>query len=317
MAVDSTGMRLAALAMSLLVGTSMTARAEAVRVIHARTDLDLLQQVIPDETSATASAVSRTIYLNRSGITVMPGASDARTNHSSLVTAKATIPEWNRSETLWTETVSCLRDIYAPFDVEITETDPGDAPHIEAVFGGSGPLLKLPRAGGVSPMSTRCNVVEHSIVFIFTEDLPESSKTICEVAAQEIAHSYGLDHELLASDPMTYLSYAGKRAFQDTLADCGEVSARACGVPGYASCRAKQNSYELLLERLGPAQEQPDPDEPMLPQTDDSDDPDAVDDASVGCSAGHRGGWLGAVLLFGVLWRSRRRCSICANVSGS
>lgn len=310
-------MRSAALAISLLLGASVTARAESVRVIHARNGLDLLQQVIPDETSETANEASRTIYLNRAGITVMPGMSDARTNRSSLVTAKATIPEWNRSETLWTETVSCLRDLYAPFDVTITENDPGDVPHMEAVFGGSGPLLHLPRAGGVSPMSTRCNVIEHSIVFIFTEDLADSSKVICEVAAQEIAHSYGLDHELLASDPMTYLSYSGNRAFQDTLADCGEVSARACGVPGYASCRAKQNSYELLLERLGPAQEQPGPDEPTLPEGDGSDDdPDMVDDASVGCSAGRQGSWLAAVLMLGMLRRSRRRCSICANVSG-
>jgi hypothetical protein len=307
-------MRLAALAMPLLLGASMTARAEAVLVVHTDSELGLLQQVVPDDGAASGRAVSRTIYLNRTGITVRPGTSDARTNRSSLVAANATIPAWNRSEALWAETVTCLRDMYAPFDVTITETDPGDASHIEAVFGGSGPQLHLPRAGGVSPMSTRCNVVENAIVFIFTEDLPETSKAICEVAAQEIAHSYGLDHELLASDPMTYLSYSGTRSFQDTLADCGETSARACGVPGYASCRGQQNSVALLLERLGPARGQTDPAAQATPA---GSDPDAVDDASAGCSASGHSSWFGVLLVLGIGWRSRRRCSYCANVSGS
>jgi uncharacterized protein (TIGR03382 family) len=311
-AVESIGMRWAPLVMPLLLGASLTAHAEAELFVHTENELDLLQQVIPDETPASGRAVSRTIYLNRTGITVTPGTSDARTNRSSLVSESSTIPAWSGSEALWSETVTCLRDMYAPFDVAITETDPGDAAHIEAVFGGSGPMLQLPRAGGVSPMSTRCNVVENSIVFIFTEDLPTTSKAMCEVAAQEIAHSYGLDHELLAADPMTYLSYSGKRSFQDTLADCGEVSTRACGVPGHASCRGQQNSVALLLERLGPAQAQADSTTPEA-----SDDPAAIDDAGAGCSASGGSSWLGALLVLGVGWRSRRRCSYCANVSGS
>jgi MYXO-CTERM domain-containing protein len=70
--------------------------------------------------------------------------------------------------------------------------------------------------------------------------------------AQEIAHSYGLDHELVASDPMSYLSFAGKRTFQDVAAPCGETTARACGIGG-STCRDSQNSYALLMERIGAA----------------------------------------------------------------
>jgi len=70
--------------------------------------------------------------------------------------------------------------------------------------------------------------------------------------AQEVAHSYGLDHELLASDPMTYLQYTGNRAFQDMAVSCGESTARNCGING-SVCRANQNSVALLRERLGEA----------------------------------------------------------------
>jgi RNase P/RNase MRP subunit p29 len=74
----------------------------------------------------------------------------------------------------------------------------------------------------------------------------------CEVMAQEVAHSYGLDHQLLASDPMTYLDYTGNRSFQDTSAQCGESSSapRQCGINGNV-CRANQNSVALLTERVG------------------------------------------------------------------
>jgi hypothetical protein len=70
--------------------------------------------------------------------------------------------------------------------------------------------------------------------------------------AQEVAHSYGLDHELLASDPMTYLSYNGKRTFKDQTVSCGESQPRPCGIGG-TSCRPNQNSVQLLNARLGTA----------------------------------------------------------------
>ena len=51
-------------------------------------------------------------------------------------------------------------------------------------------------------------------MFTFTQAIPNiTARQACEIMSQEVAHSYGLDHELLASDPMTYLSYNGNRAF--------------------------------------------------------------------------------------------------------
>lgn len=211
---------------------------------------------VPDSYLIAASgtrAQTRTVYLNKSGVTLMPGVNDSRTNRSSLVTKTTTIAPWNPSPLLWSQTVSCIRDIFAPFDLAITETDPGPVPHIEAVFGGSAATLGLSGTmAGISPFSTSCGIIEHSIVFTFTSSIPQDAKVACEVMAQEIAHSYGLDHEMLASDPMTYLPFSGMRTFQNTMAECGETSTRPCGISG-SVCRDQQNSYALLMERIGAA----------------------------------------------------------------
>ncbi len=199
-----------------------------------------------------ALARSRTIYLNKNGVTLQPAAvNDARSNRSTIAEKVTTIPPWAIDEAAWGATVACVRELFAPFAVTIVTEDPGAAPHLEAVFGGTPTLLGLPsNIAGISPFTSSCSVIESSMVFVFTQSFTASPRTYCEVMAQELAHSYGLDHELLAADPMTYLSFDGKRAFQETLASCGEYTARPCGI-GTVSCRAKQSSLLLLRERLG------------------------------------------------------------------
>jgi hypothetical protein len=217
-------------------------------------ELIFARQVVPTTTvpgTTAALAQSRIVYLNKNGVTLQPGNNDARTNRSTIAAQATTIPAWNVSATTWTATVNCMKEIFAPFDVTIVEADPGNVPHIEAVFGGSPQQLGLPAGvAGVSPFTTDCSIIENSIVFTFTNVIPQDARLACEIQAQEVAHSYGLDHELLASDPMTYLNYNGNRSFQNQLVDCGEDVVRACGING-SVCRNKQNSVALLNERLG------------------------------------------------------------------
>jgi hypothetical protein len=202
-------------------------------------------------TPPAAVAQSRIIYLNKSGVTLTPGDDDSRTNRSSIITSTRGVPAWNPSATVWNATVACLKDMFARWDVTVVETDPGNVPHMEAVFTGSPSSIGMSSGvGGVSPFTEDCGVIENSIVFAFTNAFGNNAQTICEVMAQEVAHSYGLDHELLASDPMTYLNYNGKRTFKDQTVSCGEYSSRACGIGG-SVCRPNQNSVQLLTQRLG------------------------------------------------------------------
>jgi len=200
---------------------------------------------------AASRAQSRTIYLNRDGTVLRPGDNDARLSTSSIVQQPTELAPWDIDDDTWDETVACMRELYRRFDVTVTDEDPGDVPHIEAVFGGHPSDVGLPsNVAGVSPFTTDCGIIENSVVFTFTDVLPDDPRVMCEVMAQEIAHSFGADHELLASDPMTYLDYAGERSFQDQPASCGEDAPRPCGIDAYV-CSQKQNSVQLLASRLG------------------------------------------------------------------
>jgi hypothetical protein len=223
--------------------------------------LVMARQVLPapdrlNVTSVTtgpiqAVAQSRIIYLNKNGVTLAPGNNDSRTNKSTIVTQTTTFAAWNVSAADWASVKSCMVDLFSRFDAQVVDVDPGNVPHIEAVFGGSPTQVGMPNnVAGVSPFTLDCSIIENSVVFTFAGAFTFTPREACEIMAQEVAHSYGLDHELLASDPMTYLNYNGNRAFQDQAASCGESTQRPCGING-STCRANQNSVALLKERLG------------------------------------------------------------------
>jgi hypothetical protein len=215
--------------------------------------ISFVRQMLPptDPNVIAAVAQSRVIYLNKNGVTLSPGNNDSRTNRSTLVNSTVAVPPWNASATLWQGVKTCFEDMFSRWDVEITDVDPGNVPHIEAVFTTSPSVIGMQSGvGGVSPFTQNCSVIENSVVFTFASVFPQNAQTICEVMAQEVAHSYGLDHEMLASDPMTYLSYNGKRTFKDQTVSCGEYQNRSCGIGG-SVCRPNQNSVQLLNERLG------------------------------------------------------------------
>jgi len=214
------------------------------------------RQVVPAATSSSSStglAASRTIYLNHIGATLTPGANNSQRNTSSIVSRLSQVPGWDASSADWAATMACMTEVWSRFDVTITDVDPGATPHIEAIFARKPSDVGITDyIGGISPFTTDCSVIENSIVFAFTDNLARRPRTICEVMSQEIAHSYGLDHELLSADPMTYLSFTGNREFQDRDASCGESVARPCGIAG-STCRATQNSVALLRARVGAA----------------------------------------------------------------
>jgi hypothetical protein len=217
------------------------------------TNLVLARKLLPPSKAAGVMAQSKVIYLNHLGVTLTPGDDDSTTNHSSIIGATSMVPAWNTSQATWNATVACMQDMFARFDVTVTDQDPGATPHIEAVFGGSPQDIGMGQGvGGVSPFTEDCGIIENSIVFTFTDVFPDDAQTVCEVMAQEVAHSYGLDHEMLASDPMTYLQYNGNRSFKDQTVSCGEYQDRPCGIGG-STCRPSQNSVQLLYERVGKA----------------------------------------------------------------
>ena len=98
--------------------------------------------------------------------------------------------------------------------------------------------------GGLAPLGD--GPIHDAVVFVFASTLKLKTQALCETAAQEIGHAYGLDHVMVCKDPMTYLTGCGAKTFQDVDAPCGERDARACADGG-----ATQNSHQHLLDVLG------------------------------------------------------------------
>jgi hypothetical protein len=193
---------------------------------------------------------SHTIYLNDcrpDGCVVIPGNDDSRANRSTIPTQTSQLPPWPYGDDEWNQLVACVRETYAPFDVQIVTTDPGQANHFEVFVAGRPEDIQFSDALGVAPFIS-CNGIPDNVPSFVFADVSNSTDQLCWAVAQESAHVFGLDHVLLAADPMTYLAPPFRKRFQDEDGNCGEEIAR----PRECWCGGStQNSYQFLLENFG------------------------------------------------------------------
>ncbi len=191
------------------------------------------------------------VFLNRNGGTYSPGQDDSRTNRSIVPRSTSQIPAWTFGDTKWEQLKACVTDQFARFNVQIVDVEPpSNERYVEHVVGGRPQNVGLPNGvGGVAPIDNfNCRVIDIAINYTFSEVYGGNVQSICETAAQEIAHSFSLDHELHCPDPMTYLGGCGAKTFKDLNAQCGEYQPRACNCN-----RAAQNSVQIMIEKLGAA----------------------------------------------------------------
>jgi hypothetical protein len=199
--------------------------------------------------AGSASAATSVLFLDRcaAGCTYTPGFDDSRSNVSSLISQTSVLPAYPYGDDSWNAVVACVRETYAPFDVRVTDVDPGSAEHFEVAVAGLPQDLGLSSGiGNVSPVTcSGSHVVVNGIAFAFAASYSDAPLEICWSAAQAAGSLFGLDHELLAGDVMTFLSGSLPKAFLDETASCGESSARSCLCGG-----TTQNSYQELLTTL-------------------------------------------------------------------
>ncbi len=201
-----------------------------------------------------AEQSSNVIYLNGcfgSGCRLTPGFEDSIANRSSIIgTQSRQISPYEGSQADWDAIVACVRETYSAFNVVIVEEDPSPKPHFEAIVAGTPAEAGFPPSvAGVAPFDRQnCGVIDNVITFSFANVFPTDINTICWTAAQEIAHGFGLDHEFLCEDPMTYLSSCGSsKRFVNKDARCGEFEERDC------ECnRSHQNSVRAIMDVFGP-----------------------------------------------------------------
>jgi hypothetical protein len=205
--------------------------------------------VLASTGASLAANAGGTLFLDRcsAGCTYTPGFDDAGSNTSSVVSQTSNLAAFVHGDESWNAVLDCVRDTFAPFDVEVTDADPGTTSHLEIAVAGLPTQIGFPNGvSNVAPVTCEDDrVVADGIGFAFANLLGDVPLEICWNAAQAAGSLLGLDIGLLATDVMTYLTGPLPKVFEDQAASCGESQARPCRCGG-----TTQNSYQWLLATL-------------------------------------------------------------------
>jgi MYXO-CTERM domain-containing protein len=217
--------------------------------------------------------VSPIIFVNRCKGGCMLKAStvnNAATQESTIPQFPAgtmvSVPEFPYDDAAWAFVMQCVKEVYSPFNVQITDVDPGaSVVHHEIVVAGTADTFNLPSGFlGISPVSVDHSPVNNNISFAFAGSYSNDQNIdtryglydLCATIGQETAHSWGLDHEFSCTDPMTYLPpCGGQRFFRNEDIQCGTAKAGECNCDGQCSTTGgAQNSHQRILAVFGPGQ---------------------------------------------------------------
>jgi len=225
----------------------------------------------PIERFATpAAGISKIIYLERCQGTqgycvISQGVNDARNGTSSIPTPgshhisafrNAMNQAGTAADAEWGLVVKCMREVYSPYNVVVTDVKPTNTTYHMAIIAGTPGEIGLGSdVLGVAPLANDCSAQDNVISFSFANahkqtDVTARVDNLCWTAAQESAHAFGLDHEFefppdkrsACNDPMTYrVDCGGQKFFRNASATCGEFEARLC------LCGGTQNSHQKLI----------------------------------------------------------------------
>jgi hypothetical protein len=203
---------------------------------------------------AADDPISNIIFLNRCvggcALTATDNVSDARTNMTSIPKGDPgprTMQAFAQGDEMWDALVACVKDVYAPYNVEVTDVDPGESVvHHEAIVAGFASDIGWQGALGVGSVRGDCQAINNGISFTFANQIPDV-EFMCATVAQESAHTFGLEHVLECTDPLTYLGGCGRKYFRNVASVCGEELA----APRSCACSGRQNSHVRFLDLFG------------------------------------------------------------------
>ena len=220
--------------------------------------------VPPHPAITEATAPYNVIFLNRcaNGCTVKSGTTDSRTDTSAIVSGSHVLTKFTYGDATWNSLVACVRDVFSPFNVQVTDVDPGSANHFEIMIGGNPTDIGFSNnVGGVSGNGCGDTYIPNALVFDFADVWSSSSTTcssscledMCSTAAQEIGHSFGMDHSHNSADPMTYFNFVGRKYFQNSADPCGSDCVSGTGPMGNA-CSGSDNQVHTCCVNEGTTQ---------------------------------------------------------------
>jgi hypothetical protein len=194
---------------------------------------------------------SKVIFMERRAVELKPGDDYAAQGVSSVLQNAGNKPVRTRAfsggDAKWKSIMTCVKQMFAPFDVAVTDERPRDDQFLMVLVGGKPGDIGVTdghHVSGLAPFNGA--VIPRAVVFAFAATVNNDVRAVCETVAMEVAHAYGLDHEYHCKDVMTYLRGCGTKTFVDFDAPCGEGKKRAC-----EGGSKTQNSFRRLADVLG------------------------------------------------------------------
>ena len=209
------------------------------------------------------------LYVAMDGVTLTSTCGGGDSAHSAknctpLVEGEVTFPSYG-SGSQQSSLFQTLRNYYDPFNLVLTTTRPPDwIPYTMAVVGGSSSLANCgdgPCGGGTCGIANvQCDGLRRNHVSL---TFPQSCGGVAEVAAQETAHNWGLEHTDNVSDLLYPFNNGGFKTFQDQCMDINHATSQnpvtQCGYVHELYCPngggEQQNSYAELMGVFGPRQD--------------------------------------------------------------
>lgn len=257
----------------MLSSVAMTRGLVVVLLVASTAAAAPTRRVIEDvPAQPTSAAVSNVLYLERcrGGCVITKGSGTDAKNNTSSIPAQTTsmVSEYisaggvpgAASDEEWNAVLACVRDVYSPYQVTVTDQKPTEGTYHMAIVAGVPTEVGLGNdILGIAPLSADCKPIDNAISFSFANHHSRNDAqrvfNLCWTVAQESAHAFGLDHTFefqdgtsTCSDPMTYRTdCGGQRFFRNFRAKCGENTERSC------RCGPFQNSHQKLVEVFGAA----------------------------------------------------------------
>lgn len=197
---------------------------------------------------------SHVLYVNDclpNGCAVSRGSDSSINDSSSIASQDTTMSAWSHGQEAWDEVIECVKERFAPFDIQVTTDDPGTASHFEIMVGGTSFELSpsIMDAGGIAP-TISCNAQRNNnLAFVFAGQTADRGY-LCNAIVHEAGHIYGLSHSLDARDPMTYMQLNQPKAWTNAEQMCGTNPAQRQACRCFQSTNL-QNSFRYLKEVFG------------------------------------------------------------------
>jgi hypothetical protein len=172
-----------------------------------------------------------TVYVNFDGATYSHGLDDARANTAGPIDTMRVLAPWPHANAA--DIVACVQEGLAPFNINVTTTDPGSQLHHEIVMTTS---YWGPNGDHTRSISTQvCGNVTNSVAFVFGDKTGPNTKSACHDALSQFAlNAVGLDHAIDCHDWMhnDIDEPCGPHSWTTTPSECGDTEPRACECGG-------------------------------------------------------------------------------------